>query len=607
MAPATSKSQNTVLSRLLYFVAVCDRLHKTSHYTQFQAKLAGGVNLHQAVALVGQAYGKPATAQAQAFINKIPFLDLDQMEIAHEKLVQICDPTAIQGFQYAAVDVIDKVVVVVCDRPLDPSFKALIKKQLGDKYTPVIATASDTQIANLIAKARMVQKTTLGTLGASVRVHETVLQAAEKYAILEESLTEEDIFKRFEGVDAKDSAKASDLVRALLIQAYKQGASDVHIEPGQDVRGIFKVRYRIDGKLVDRGAQSMQLYPQVSTGIKQMSLGMDLSLRDVPQDGRIKLSVRVAGQQGYADATQLDIRVGCIPQGSGSQTYEKFVFRILDGGKSLPTLVELIPYEDRLKMMTRVLDLPNGLVLMTGPTGSGKTTTLARFITEVNKPHYSIYSVEDPIEYVIPGVTQTQVKEERGLTFASILRSHLRLDPDIILVGEIRDNETAAIVIKAALTGHQVFSTLHTLDAVGAIPRLIDMGIEHYLLADALSYVGAQRLVQKICPDCMQPEPISQEVRDQLPEAYRNAEFFRGSGCASCRGTGYRGRVTVIEHLLVDPQVRRMIAEKSPLQEIRKYNQAHYSGSLFDEAVAVAAYKRTTLQEAFLLKADMTE
>jgi type II secretory ATPase GspE/PulE/Tfp pilus assembly ATPase PilB-like protein len=593
-------SKTDLFPRLLFLSSVFDEADG-SHYAE---TLREETSIHQNIAQVGKLYGDLRQHQAAAFVHKVPYIDFTTWNILHDQLVRFCDPTAIPGFNYTPVDITDNVIVIACDKPLDPSFKSALRRIIANNYEFVLVTGPLEQLVSLSEAARNTQKTNISQLGQSVQIHETVVTAAEKFSVADEALTAEDIFQRFEKSGGHE-AKASDLVRALLMQAHSQGASDVHIEPGNDLKSNFTVRYRIDGQCINRGTFGMQLFPQLSTGIKQMSTGMDLSLRGVPQDGRIKIIVRTPTESGLSENIQLDIRVACVPTGSTAE-WEKFVFRILEGSKGLPALQDILSDTDTLKLVNEVLDMPNGLVLITGPTGSGKTTTLARFVTEVNKPNYTIYTVEDPIEYQIGNVTQTQVNEAKGLKFADILRSHLRMDPDIILVGEIRDNETAGIVIKAALTGHQVFSTLHTLDAAGAIPRLIDMGVESYLLADALTYVAAQRLAQKICPHCTQPENVGKEVLEKLPKELRTATYYKGVGCQKCKNLGYRGRVTVIESLYVDHATRDMIARKAPIHEIREHNKA-YSGNLFEQAVKIAAQKKTTLKEAFLLNVEVKE
>lgn len=591
-------AKSELFQRLQFLVSIFDEGAGTDH----ASSLKEDVSIHQNLITVGRIFGEAQQLQAAAFVHKIPYLDFTMWTVLHDQLIRHCDPTQITGFNYVAVDLLDNVVVVATDKPLDPSLKSSLRKAISSNYDYVLVTGPTEQIRALANRARETQRTNISKLGASVGISETVVSAAEKYSIVEEAISVEDLLKRFEK-GGEQEAKASDLVRALLVQAHAQGASDIHIEPGQDMKSHFSVRYRIDGQCVTRGTFTMNLYPQFATGIKQMSSGMDLSLRGVPQDGRIKVLVRVPREGGISENVQLDIRVACIPSGITGE-WEKFVFRILEGNKSLPSLRDILNDDETLKLVNDVLDMPNGLVLLTGPTGSGKTTTLARFITEVNKPQYSIYTVEDPIEYQLSNVTQTQVNTAKGLSFADILRSHLRMDPDIILVGEIRDQETASIVIKAALTGHQVFSTLHTLDAAGAIPRLIDMGIESYLLADALSYVAAQRLAQRICPDCLQEENISQEVREKLPTGYQQSTYYRGMGCTRCRNTGYRGRATILESLYVDRTIRDMISARTPIEQIRDYNK-RYSGNLFEQAVKVASMRKTTLKEAFLLNVDI--
>jgi general secretion pathway protein E len=347
------------------------------------------------------------------------------------------------------------------------------------------------------------------------------------------------------------------MVNLVFAQAVRDGASDIHIEPYEKQ---VKVRYRIDGMLRDMMTPPKRMQAALVSRIKILG-EMNIAERRLPQDGRIKLTI--AGRQ-------IDVRVSIVPTVYG----ERAVMRILDKTTALMGLEELGMNPDTLVKWRRVISQPYGIILVTGPTGSGKSTSLYATLQEIYSPTTNILTIEDPVEYQVPGIGQIQVRSNIGLTFANGLRSIVRQDPDIIMVGEIRDHETAEIAIHAALTGHLVFSTLHTNDAPGAITRLLDMGVEPYLAASSLIGVVAQRLVRRNCPNCSAP---SEEKEDALkaigvtPADLANARISRGKGCDKCGGSGYKGRQGVFELLMVDEAIRHMTVERSSASVIRDY------------------------------------
>ena len=343
------------------------------------------------------------------------------------------------------------------------------------------------------------------------------------------------------------------LVNMLITRAVESRTSDIHIEPFEN---SMKVRYRIDGALTDIESLPKRIQPAVISRVKIMSR-MNIAERRLPQDGRIKL--RVSGRD-------IDLRVSTIPTIYG----ESIVMRILDRGSALIVLDHLGFPEATQQKYEKLITTPYGMILVTGPTGSGKTTTLYASLNKINSVDKKIITVEDPIEYQIDGINQIQVKPQIGLSFANGLKHIVRQDPDVIMVGEIRDTETAEISIHSALTGHLVFSTLHTNDAPGAVTRLLDMGIEGFLVSSSLIGVLAQRLVRMICPVCKEPFKPQQELVDKLKFIKGDEETYYGKGCDECRHTGYRGRTGIFELMLIDSEVRQLILEKASSDIIRK-------------------------------------
>jgi general secretion pathway protein E len=353
--------------------------------------------------------------------------------------------------------------------------------------------------------------------------------------------------------DLASEAPVIRFVNLLISRAVEQRASDIHIEPFENE---LKVRYRIDGVLHDVEAPAHRLQAAIVSRIKIMAK-LNIAERRLPQDGRIKL--RLMGRE-------IDLRVSTLPTLYG----ESVVLRILDRSSIVVNLDSLGFPEDNLRQFEKLIIKPYGMVLVTGPTGSGKTTTLYGALDKINSPDKKIITIEDPVEYQLFGVNQIHVKPQIGLTFANGLRSIVRQDPDVIMVGEIRDAETAEIAIQAALTGHLVFSTLHTNDAAGAVSRLLEMGVEDYLLASSLLGVLAQRLVRRLCRKCRQPAELAVEAMREIGGSNGGeVEVYEGRGCEECASTGYRGRAGIFELLAVNDTIRQLILKRSSADVIK--------------------------------------
>ena len=358
------------------------------------------------------------------------------------------------------------------------------------------------------------------------------------------------------GADA-DDAPIIRLVMQLLTEAFRLRASDIHIEP---LETSVRVRYRLDGKLVHVDTHPKKLLPAIIARLKVMSGTMSIAEKRLPQDGRIQLKM---GDK------EVDLRVSSVPSNHG----ESIVMRILDKTALLLGLPELGFFSDDQQVFEQLLGLPDGILLVTGPTGSGKTTTLYACLNVINKPDKKIITVEDPVEYELPGINQVMVKTDIGMTFAAALRAMLRQAPNIIMIGEIRDAETANIAINASLTGHLVFSTLHTNDAPSAVARLADIGVKPFLIASAVRAVLAQRLVRKLCPICKGPAELTdKEMRALSLDASRmtDATIFGAVGCEKCRGNGFKGRMGIFEIFLIDDEVRGMINTGLTTTQLRR-------------------------------------
>ncbi len=378
------------------------------------------------------------------------------------------------------------------------------------------------------------------------------------------------------------------LVNLIIEGAVTAGASDVHIEPFEDT---LRVRYRIDGILFDQESPPRRLRDAVTSRVKLMA-EMNIAERRLPQDGRIRVSM---------SERRVDIRVSTIPTVHG----ESVVMRLLDRQSVFLPLEKLGFSVETLQGFQRLITRPHGIVLVTGPTGSGKTTTLYAALDKINSPERKIITIEDPVEYQLKGVNQIPVKAKVGLTFATGLRHIVRQDPDVILVGEIRDLETVEVAIQASLTGHLVFSTLHTNDAPGAIPRLVDMGAEPYLIASVLEGVLAQRLVRRVCAACRVPEtPAPADLLALSVEAPAGVQLWRGKGCEECHGTGYRGRTGIYEMFPITEDVRSLILRRAPSHEVRRHAIQHGMSNLRLDGWNKAQQGHTTIDEILRVTQD---
>ena len=378
------------------------------------------------------------------------------------------------------------------------------------------------------------------------------------------------------------------LVNSLIFQAAEDGASDMHFEPNEN--GVV-VRFRTDGVLHEVQRIPKRLAAGVITRLKVLAK-MDIAERRKPQDGRISLGAKAAGRT-------LDVRVASLPTVDG----EKLAMRLLDKSKQAPTLEELGLNEEMRQIFEEVIRKPTGALLVTGPTGSGKSTTLYAGLTAINRPEINVITVEDPVEYRLPGVNQVQINVKAGLTFAAALRSILRSDPDVVMVGEIRDSETAKISIEAALTGHFVLSTLHTNDAPGAITRLNEMGVEPFLTGSAVSAVLAQRLARKLCSHCCDmynpsvDELLRNRVSPDVAEAMAGAAFYRKRGCPRCGQSGYKGRIGVFQLLVMTEEIEHLAVTRATREDVEKKAMEQGMRTLWDDGLAKVAAGVTTLEE----------
>ena len=387
--------------------------------------------------------------------------------------------------------------------------------------------------------------------------------------------------------EAAAEAPVIRLVNLLIMQAVKERASDIHIEPGE---AALRTRLRVDGMLSEVNGPPAALHSAVVSRIKVLAR-LDIAEKRKPQDGRFRLKL---------EDKEIDLRVSTVP----TQFGEKVVMRLLDSAGAVLSLEQLGLDEPLRVQVERLIQAPHGLLLVTGPTGSGKTTTLYASLRLLNSVERNIITIEDPIEYQLAGVNQVQVNPKADVTFASALRSFLRQDPDVIMVGEIRDRETAEIAIQAALTGHFVFSTLHTNDASGSLTRLIEMEIEPFLVASSVIGVLAQRLVRVICPKCKEPVRPPASVSRELRVA-QDATLFHGAGCASCKQTGYKGRIGIFELLPVTEAVKHLIVAKAPAHAIRDAGRAAKMRTLREDGLAKALAGLTTVEE--VLRATQLE
>ena len=447
--------------------------------------------------------------------------------------------------------------------------------------TDLFAQDEITQLLGKPVEAAVVREADL--LEVFDQVYRRTSQISSLAEELGEELSDDFDVAQLSGADEVTDAPVIRLLQNLFEDAVQVGASDIHIEPDED---CLRIRQRIDGELQEQVMNERRIAPALVLRLKLMS-GLDISEKRMPQDGRFNIRVR---------GRSIDVRLSTMPVQHG----ESVVMRLLDQSSDALTLDHLGMPDDILQRFRRVLHHPHGMVLVTGPTGSGKTTTLYGALTELNAPQKKIITVEDPVEYRLPRINQVQVKPEIGLDFAAVLRSALRQDPDIVLVGEMRDQETAEIGLRAAMTGHLVLSTLHTNDAVSTAARLLDMDAEGYLLAAALRAIIAQRLVRRICDNCKQAyEPDEHEkawLRAHRP-SLQHQTFHAGTGCPKCNNTGYRGRIGVFEYLEPTGEMLDALRTEDATAFVRAVRQNDAFYPMVDNALDYAARGVTTLAE----------
>ncbi|MCW9050196.1 MAG: type II secretion system ATPase GspE [Deltaproteobacteria bacterium] len=459
----------------------------------------------------------------------------------------------------------ERLLVAMVD-PLDSSLINDLATLTGETIEPCLASATE------ILKA--INKSYEGKAGETHNVIEEI--EGDRSTDLVQNFEPEDL------LDTSDEAPIIRFVNSLITQGYKERASDIHIEPYENE---MMIRYRVDGILYNVLKPPLKAHAGIVSRIKIMSQ-MNIAEKRLPQDGRLR--VRIAGQD-------IDVRVSSLPTAFG----ERVVLRLLDKASSILTLEEIGLKETQLQLVSNMINKTHGVFLVTGPTGSGKTTTLYSILTRLDRLEKNIITVEDPIEYQLSGVGQLQVNSKIDLTFANGLRSILRQDPDIIMVGEIRDQETADIVIQSALTGHMVFSTLHTNDAAGSLTRLVEMGVEPFLAASSIVGVLAQRLVRKICPECREeyhpPAELLEELTEEgLPD---HPVFYIGRGCDRCMNIGYWGRTGIYELLEMDDAVRDLLLKNKDAASIRKVAKQKGMQHLRSAGLLKALQGETTLEE----------
>ena len=479
----------------------------------------------------------------------VPAINLQYFEIDPSVVKLIPEETA-KRYQILPLSRVGASLTIAMVDPTNVFAMDDIKFMTGFNIEPVVA--SESAIADAIQKAYG-----NGSV-AGENVDELLASMGEEADV--ELQAEQDEIDLSELEKSADEAPIVKLVNIILSDAVKKGASDIHIEPYERE---YRVRFRIDGVLQPIMSPPLKLKDAITSRIKIMAK-MDISEKRLPQDGRIMLRMQIAGKK-----KQLDFRVNCLPTLWG----EKVVLRLLDKENLRLDMTKLGFEPESLGKFQRAVLKPYGMVLVTGPTGSGKTNTLYSSVSLLNKPDTNILTAEDPVEFQLHGVNQVQMKESIGLNFAAALRAFLRQDPNVILVGEIRDFETAEIAIKAALTGHLVLSTLHTNGAPETISRLMNMGIEPFLVATAVHLICAQRLVRRICLECREEVPLLPQAKIDAgfsPEESKHVKIFKGRGCSNCNNTGYKGRAGLYEVMEVDDEIRELILIGASAVELKK-------------------------------------
>ncbi len=529
-----------------------------------------GIKLPDALVKLGYATGEDVT-RAIAEQNGLPYINIAEVNIPAAVIELVPESVARENAVLPLSESDGHLTVIISD-PWDidtvDKLRFILNKQIDLALAPreAIAEAINNYYGQSIAESA-----------------DSLLQEFTDTAI-DFTETVDDGGKGDENVD-ESSAPIVRLVQLIISEAVQSRASDIHIEPFES---RIRVRYRIDGVLLERDSPPRRLLGAILSRVKILAK-LDIAERRRTQDGRIKVTV---GEK------ELDLRVSIIPTSHG----QSIVMRILDKDNIRVGLKQLGFGEDDYLKFRQLINRPNGIILVTGPTGSGKTTSLYAALNALNTPDRKIITAEDPVEYYLPGVNQVEIKHDIGLDFARVIRAMLRQAPNVILVGEMRDLETAQMGIQASLTGHLVFSTLHTNDAPSAITRLVDMGVPSYLVASSIIAIMAQRLVRVVCQKCKQPFSPSEatlQAAGITPGMMVKANFSRGRGCGHCQGSGYRGRLGIYELMLMSSKVRELTFNEAPTEQIRRAAQSEGMRTLYWDGIDKTLKGLTTLEEVF--------
>ena len=517
-----------------------------------------------------------AVAKALSDHYGAPYLNLTEVQIDPETLQLIPTETAIRH-QVLPIKRAGSTLTVAISDPTNVLALDELKFLTGYRVEPVVAAEG--------AIRQMIEQSYGSEQALQLKQLYDELEADEEYEL--DLVQDESDLNLQELEETSSEAPIIKLVNIIFAEAIQKGASDIHMEPYESE---FRVRYRIDGTLYDIVNPPFNLREAMLSRIKIMA-NLDIGERRLPQDGRIRLKIH---QEGIRK--EIDLRVSSLPTLFG----EKIVLRILDRGK-IPLDLNLLGFDEPTKKRVESgVHRPYGMVLVTGPTGSGKTSTLYTCLNQLNTPEVNIMTAEDPVEFNFPGISQLQTREQIGLTFAAALRSFLHQDPNIIMVGEIRDRETAEIAVKAALTGHLVLSTLHTNDAPTSVTRLLDMGVEPFLVANSVHLICAQRLVRRICEECKQEVqmPLQALIDIGFPASeVQKIKVFEGAGCESCSGGGYRGRVGLFEVMEITPEIQELVLERGNSAQMRRKAQEQGMTTLRESGLAKIQEGVTTIEE----------
>ena len=514
----------------------------------------------------------------------LPYLDLKITPI-ESKAVALVKEEKAKKAKIAVIQKKGKQLWLASQNPNNTLTKEILDQLKKDGYQINLLVVSASGLKKAWAAYQEIAKEPTKKITGQVEISGEALEKLKK-----EIKSLEDIKKQ---IEVTPTNQASAIVEILLAGSLQTNASDLHLETEVDKTNL---RYRIDGILQNVVFLSTKTYSFVLNRLKLLA-GMKLNIRDIAQDGRFTIAV---------DKTDMEIRVSCIPSAYG----ENIVMRVLNPKAIGLNLEDLGLRPDIFQVIQKEIQKPNGMLITTGPTGSGKTTLLYSFIKKINKPAVKIITMEDPIEYHLKGITQTQVEKEKGYTFAEGLRAILRQDPDVILVGEIRDKETAQIAVQSALTGHLVFSTLHTNNAAGAIPRFLDIGVEGTNLASALNLIMAQRLVRKICQKCRQAISPSEKQLAQIKKALsglsnqvkhppldKKLKIYQAKGCSQCNQTGYQGRIGIFEMILINKEMEELISSSATHLQILEKARQQGMVSFYQDALLKVLDGTTTLEE----------